>query len=180
MQKQDFIIQQFVSLREEIKATKQRIFLIVFFGLIAVPLLTFLSVTKPHLDYVAPMLPFLVLVITVLFFAEQNALMRCGHFIRQQIEPKLAESDGWEFWLESRPNLRRMDKYFAGCFMIVFFVFYFLAVAIALNSQLWTSPVLGGKTDMGLWAGGVTYAIGAIWMIVTLAHHWQYCTTTRD
>src|SRR5262249_53785790 len=137
MEKQDFLQQQFITLREEIKATKQRVFLVVFFGLMAVPFMSYLVTTnREALDYAGPLLPFLVLVITVLF-AEQNALMRCGHFIRSVIEPNIKDSPGWEAWLESRPALRRMDKYFAGCFMIVFFVFYFLSVAIGLNSSLW-------------------------------------------
>ncbi len=181
MERLEFLQQQFTTLREEIKATKQRVFLVVFFGLISVPLMSYLVATnRESLNYAGPLLPFLVLVITVLFFAEQNALMRCGHFIRSVIEPAVKDSPGWEAWLESRPDLRRMDKYFAGCFMIVFFVFYFLSVAIALNSSLWSSLSIAGKQDYGLYAGGITYAIGAIWMIVTLVHHWHYCTTTRD
>jgi len=181
MTKEEFLKEQFLTLREEIKATKQRSFLIVFFGLIAVPLVSYLAVTnRESLTYAGPLLPFLVLIITVLFFAEQNALMRCGHFIRLVIEPSVPETAGWEAWLESRPELRRMDKYFAACFMIVFFVFYFLAVHVALSSDLWKSIPLSGNRDYGLYAGGVTYAIGAIWMIVTLVHHWTYCTTTRD
>lgn len=181
MNKHEFLREQFVTLREEIKATKQRSFLIVFFGLISVPLVSYLAVTnRDALTYAGPLLPFLVLIITVLFFAEQNALMRCGHFIRSVIEPSVPETSGWEAWLESRPELRQMDKYFAACFMIVFFVFYFFSVYIALSSELWKSFRLGNKQDYGLYAGGVTYAIGAVWMVMTLVHHWTYCTTTRD
>ncbi len=172
MDKNEFLRQQYVTLRDEIKATKQRAFLIVLLGLIAVPIVAFVAQTH-ELDYVAPMVPFLVLVLTVAYFVEQNALMRCGQFIRSSIEPQIMDAPGWETWLESKPDLRTMDKYFGGCFMIVFFVFYFLSVALAINT-LWVTSYTRAL------AGGLTYAIGAVWMVFTLMHHWKSCTTTTD
>lgn len=181
MERQEFLLQQFLTLRDEIKSTKQRLFLIVFIGLIAVPLIAYLAQSQAtSFGYVAPMLPFLVLVLTVLFFAEQNALMRCGHFIRANIEPQIMNAPGWETWLESKPDLRLMDKYFAGCFMVVFFVFYFLSTAVAII-KLAPESLQGDKPyEWRLIAAGAAYSIGAIWMVITLLHHWRSCTTTQE
>ncbi|HEY3244272.1 MAG TPA: hypothetical protein VGM03_13075 [Phycisphaerae bacterium] len=178
MDEHEFLKQQFITLRDEIRATKQRAFLIVLLGLIAVPIVAYLA-ESANRELVAPMLPFLILVLTVLYFVEQNALMRCGQFIRCAIEPQIKDAPGWETWLESKPDLRTMDKYFGGCFLIVFFVYYFLAVGLAIHS-LW----LGGSIEAAeginwrVAAGGVTYGIGAVWMFITLLHHWRSCTTT--
>jgi hypothetical protein len=178
MDEHDFLRQQYITLRDEIRATKQRAFLIVLLGLIAVPVVAWLAESQ-GLSYVGPMLPFLVLVLTVLYFVEQNALMRCGQFIRCAIEPQIKNAPGWETWLESKPDLRTMDKYFGGCFLIVFFVFYFLAVGLAVH-QLWISGAAEAVEGINwrVTAGGVTYAIGAVWMFITLLHHWRSCTTT--
>ena len=160
----------------EIKATKSRLYKTVCLGLVAIPVLTFLA-EQPGIRFVGPIIPFVVLLLTILFVAEEHALMRCGRYIRLQIEPTF--ESGWEQWLESQPKLRIMDKYLFGCFLIVFFVFYFSSVGIAIE-KLWTTDDGGLSTGIKAAAGGVVYGIGAIWMIVTLVHHWRSCIATSE
>ncbi|MCK6457484.1 MAG: hypothetical protein L6Q92_13270 [Phycisphaerae bacterium] len=177
MDKNEFLREQFITLRAEIKATKQRAFLIVLLGLISIPIIAFLA-EQQQLGNVAPMLPFLVMVLAILFVAEQNALMRCGHFIRENIEPKIEGASGWEAWLESNQQLRLLDKNFVGCFMVVFFVFYFISVGVAID-HLWTVDAQFAPAQWRGILGGVTYGIGAVWMVITTLHHWKSYTTTQ-
>ncbi|MFQ5492187.1 MAG: hypothetical protein ACE5GE_15835, partial [Phycisphaerae bacterium] len=83
----------------------------------------------------------------------------------------------WESWLEAQPDLRTIDRYFFGCFLITFFVFYFGSVGLAIRT-LWTSDDLAMSGEAKALAGGVVYGIGAIWMLVTVGHHWRACTRT--
>lgn len=173
----EFLTAQFSTLREEIKSTKMRLFSIVALGLISVPVITYLS-THDGMRYVAPMIPYLILVWTILFLSEQNALMRAGQYIREHIEPKMAGDNGWESWLEARPHTRTLDKYFHVCFVLVFFVYYFISVGYAVES-LWTGEWDKGEIGWKMIAGLVTYGIGAVWMVATMLQHWRSCTTTN-
>ena len=140
------------------------------------PALTYLAET-PGTRFVSLVLPFAVLVVTILFVADQEALMRCGRFIRECIEPRLDEVGGWEAWLESQGGMRVVDKCLFGCFVITFFVFYFVSSGMAIE-KLWTHDgfVIGGENSAIV--GGVAYRIGFLWMLFTLVHHWRSATST--
>ena len=176
MEKQDFVKEQYQALRAEIGATKSRLFKTVCVGLVVVPVLTFMA-EMPEVRFVGPIIPFVVLVLTILFVAEEHALMRCGRYIRERIEPLIEQGAGWEAWLESQPSLRMMDRCLFGCFLITFFVFYFASTGLAIAS-LWTSGDGGMSGGYKAAAGGVVYGIGALWMIFTVLHHWRSCTAT--
>jgi hypothetical protein len=177
MDKHDFVLQQFLALRREIESTKKRLFKTLCLALVIIPGVTFLA-ELPEIDWVGPLVPFVVLVLTILYVADEHGLMRCGRYVRERIEPLIEEGAGWEAWLESQPHLRQMDKYLLGCFLITLFVFYFGSVGVAIT-KLWTAEDTAAMTGGGkAIAGGVVYLIGAIWMIITVAHHWRSCTTT--
>jgi hypothetical protein len=178
METQDYVMQQFIALRREIDATKSRLFKTLCLALVIVPLATYLA-ERPESEFVGPVVPFIILVLTILFVSEANALMRCGRYIREKIEPHIEKDAGWETWLESQPQLRLVDRYLLGCFLITLFVFYFSSVGMAI-SKLWTSETsIGGMSADGkAIAGGIVYGIGAVWMIITVVHHWRSCTTT--
>ena len=176
MEKLDFVKEQYRALRSEIDAIKGRLFKIVCLGLVIVPVLTYLA-ELPGTRFVGPLVPFVILVLTIQFLSEEHSLMRCGRYIRERLEPLIEEGAGWEAWLESQPDLRRMDKSLFGCFTITFFVFYFMSVGMAIET-LWTSDTGGMSSEYKAIAGSVVYGIGAVWMIVTLLHHWRACTAT--
>lgn len=117
MDKQEFLREEFSALRREIDATKTRLFRTLALALVVVPAVTYFA-SKPEAFILGLIVPFLVLVFTMLFVAEEHALMRCGRYVRERIEAKVADGAGWEGWLEAQPHLRAMDKYLLACFVI--------------------------------------------------------------
>ena len=176
MEKLEFVKEQYQALRSEIDLIKNRLFKIVCLGLVVVPVLTYLA-ELPDTRFVGPLVPFVILMLVIQFLAEEHALMRCGRYIRERIEPLIEQGAGWEAWLESQPGLRTMDKCLFGCFVITLFVFYVLSAGMAIE-KLWTSDAGGMSGEYKAVAGIIVYGIGAIWMIIILLHHWRSCTAT--
>jgi hypothetical protein len=157
MDRNEFLTQHFRTLREEIKAIKARSFWIVAMGLFGIPVIMFMA--QDSSKFVSIPVPYLVLVIIIMFLAEQNALMRAGRFIRLRIEPHVEDTIGWEEWLESRGDLRLMDRHFFACFILVFFLYYFMAIGNALQT-LYSGPVADDRDKLWLYGAVVTYGIG--------------------
>ncbi len=176
MDTKDFLVEEYRTLRREIASTKMRLFMIVALGSIAVPLLTYLA-EMPDSQFVGPVLPFVVLVLTILFVADEQALMRCGRFIRERIEPHFESGTEWEKWLEEKSDLRVMDRCLFGCFIITFFVFYFVSSGMAIE-KLWTGDKVGIGNESIAIIGAVAYAVGALWMGFTVIQHWRSSTST--
>ncbi|MFQ5490492.1 MAG: hypothetical protein ACE5GE_07200, partial [Phycisphaerae bacterium] len=107
----NLIKEEFLALRSEIDQTKKRAVRTVWLGLTVVPVLTFMA-EMPDVQFVGPLIPFVSMVLTILFVSEEHALMRCGRYIRERIDPRLEEGAGWESWLEAQPDLRTIDRYF--------------------------------------------------------------------
>lgn len=177
MDKQEFLKEHFRTLREEIKAIKSRSFWIVAMGLFGVPVLTYMA--QGATKYVSLLVPYLVLVAIIMFFAEQNALMRAGRYIREMVEPHVANSVGWEEWLESRRELRLMDRHLFACFTLVFFLYYFMAIGNAIE-RLMSDTAHTESNPYWLVGASVTYLIGAIWALSTLFLHWRSCVGTSE
>ena len=158
MEKSEFLKQQYLSLREEVKETKDRIFKTMGFGLVVVPASHFLSQAY-KIDTVTLSLPILVVVVALIYLAENNALMRCGRYLKHHIEPEIREVIGWEEWLETKSSYdtRAVDKYLSYAFYLLFFVYFagsvFLASRFALETygMLPTSLLLGGYVAIGIW-----------------------------
>jgi hypothetical protein len=124
-------------------------------------------------------LPFLVLIIIVLYLAELNAMMRAGRYIREHIETRVAGAPGWEGWLESRGEFRLMEKHFSACFILVFFAYYFLAIGIAIMRLMQdAADDPSGMYQYLLYGGIVAYAVGGLWAVSTLLHHWRSSLST--
>ncbi len=106
-----FIIEEYKTIRDEIKATKARLFLINSVGIAGVPmLLSWLA--KDDSNSISLMifecfLPFIVVASIPVFLSENRNLMRCGRYIRKHIENELTNTEkyhshiGWERWLET-------------------------------------------------------------------------------
>jgi hypothetical protein len=176
MEERQVLIQQFQALRSEIDGAKARMFRIAVLGALGIPVLIYLA-EKPDAGFLAPILPFAVLVLSMLFMHEQHSLMRCGRYMRERIEPLIEEGAGWEAWLESQPYLRVMDKTVFWCFLLASFVFYFSAVGLAISKLLDSGDaVIPGQYKV--YVGGAIYALTAFWMAITVLHYWRYCTST--
>lgn len=132
MNKDEFIKQQYISLREEIKETKTRIFKTIGFGLTVAPGFYLVSqLQNQKFGFIILTIPFLVIVVGLIYLAESNSLMRCGRYIRLIIEyPFITDILGWETWLEKPDEnfeTRNVDKY-------LFWGFYFLSSLYFLGS----------------------------------------------
>src|SRR5262245_33862607 len=126
MNANEFHRDEFLTLRDESKATKATLFWIVTIGLVGVPLLTYLPSQAGV--YVLMLLPSSVLVLIVLVLAEQSSMMRSGRYIRERIEKQESRPAGWESWIESRSEFGLADRHFLAWTLIVFFVYYFVTI----------------------------------------------------
>ena len=173
MTREDFLTHQFVTLRREIEGQQVRLFWIIMIGLLGMPALGYflLSATTP----IWLGLPFFLLVLIILYLAEQNHMVRAGRYIRDYIEPEVEFSPGWETWLAKHAELRLVDKHFSSCFIVLFFLYYFLSIVFAMD-RLVRAAFVGDPSGPGWWwvcgAAG-TYAITTIWGMATLIQHWR-------
>jgi hypothetical protein len=172
MEENQFLRDQFASLRNEITSIQVRIFWTVMIGMLGVPTMTYLTWDTDALVWIV--MPFFMLVIIILFLAEHQQMMRAGRFVREEIEPRLTGTPSWEAWLESRPDYRLLDRHFFACFTLIFFVYYAVSVSTSIE-RLWG---LAMKEETGLYwpflyGACASYAIVTIWAIYTLMHHWR-------
>ncbi|HPM23813.1 MAG TPA: hypothetical protein PLP66_07890 [Phycisphaerae bacterium] len=172
MTREDYLNHQFATLRREIEGQQTRIFWIIIIGLLGMPALGYFLLSST--TYMWLTLPFFVLVLVILYLAEQNHMIRAGRYIREYIEPEVGFSPTWEAWLAQHAELRLVDKHFSSCFVVLFFLYYFLAVVFALDRLV--SEALLRPSDPGwYWVAGAAgvYAITTVWGVVTLVHHWR-------
>lgn len=138
MDRDTFLRLQFEALRTEIADTKARTFRTLGFGLAVVPGAHFLAAVY-NVDALMISVPVLTIVVALLYLSENHALMRCGTYILEHIEPHVPEVCGWEEWLAAPRGIRRrtVDVYLSYAFYLVFLVYYagsvFLAVRFALH-----------------------------------------------
>jgi hypothetical protein len=126
----DFALQQFLTLREEIRETKDRLFKVMTFGIIGVPAANYLARTF-NVPGLLLILPGLVLIIALMYLAENHGLMRCGRFIREEVETRYPDVVGWEGWLEVNTERRSVDRYVAYSFFLLFLLYYVGTVTMA-------------------------------------------------
>jgi hypothetical protein len=172
MKREDYLAHQFVTLRREIEGQQVRVFWIIMIGLLGMPALGYflLSATTP----IWLALPFFLLVLIILYLAEQNHMIRAGRYIREYIETEVDFSPGWEAWLAQHAELRLVDKHFSSCFIVLFFLYYFMSIVFAMDRLVMTA--LGDPSGPGwwwVWGAGGAYAIATIWGLATLIHHWR-------
>jgi hypothetical protein len=179
MDNEEFLKQQFITLRSEIEARQSRLFRIVSIGIIGVPVATYFAASADSFVWIS--MPYFVLLLILSFIAEQNAMMRAGRFIREQVEKRGGFSMGWEEWLESRPAYRHMEAHFFAAFIVIFFLLYFVSVGMAM--QVLSGEAGSDRTGQyKYWLYGAigTYIIGAIWALSTLVQHWKSSVSTTD
>jgi hypothetical protein len=102
MERDKFMEIEYQTLREEIKQTKDRIFKLAGFGLIGMPsAYSFANIYD--IQVLVLSLPIMICTIFLLFLSETRALMRCGTYIKNKLEPNINNNAdtriGWEAWL---------------------------------------------------------------------------------
>ncbi len=157
MQKDDFLRLQFTTLREEIKETQKRIYLILALSALGVPPIQTVAL-KFEIQALIFGIPIVVFAFMILFTEENAAMMRCGQYIREHVEPAVDGVVGWEQWLEEGGTSRRSSNiYVAVCAYFVLFAHYLVAVSAAAGaggSELWRG--LAG------FAGDHLHAVGGV------------------
>jgi hypothetical protein len=193
MTTEEFLKQEFITLREEIKETKRRMFLVVVLGTLLVLVGSFVvemaapaakldegerSVPTPYGSLGSAAIPYVVLLLILLYVAEQNSILRCGRYVKEHIEPKIADTIGWERWLESQPGHRRIDKAFLASFLVIFLIYYCVSVGVAANAlanafgETWSAQI----ATISL----VPYVAGGLWAFIVALRHWHAMTRTTD
>ena len=136
----EFLKLQYEALRTEILATQRRAFQLMTAGVLGLPLLSYFiqgqtknnSATAPQTTgaaygFVLTMgLPIVVIVIALLYLADNNAIIRAGYFIRTKIE-RYVPVLGWEEWLETRTPLTRGTERHVTIAVYILFLLYYLA-----------------------------------------------------
>jgi hypothetical protein len=129
MNKEDFKKMEYCTLREEIKETKSRIFKIAGLAIIGTPSAYFLGKAL-QMELFTLFLPAFICIILLFYLSESHALMRCGYYIKTNIENEV-DNQGWENWLEQRTesgDRRLVDKLVNIFFNFIFIMYYIAAV----------------------------------------------------
>lgn len=170
MSVEEFMKQQYITLRDEIRASKGRIFLIMILGTLFIPAAGYAAIATSAV-FAAASMPFVVLVLMLAFVMEQNSIIRAGTYLKNHVEPHIEGLTTWEHWLESNNALRDTDRYFFGSFLLVFFLFYAVGSGSAIEAMMKDWP-------QHVYYVGATYVIGGIWFVIVLMRHWHACTST--
>ncbi|MBK9127554.1 MAG: hypothetical protein IPM13_07105 [Phycisphaerales bacterium] len=172
MTREEYLSNLFATLRREIEGQQKRIFWIIIIGLLGMPALGYVLLSETtHMWLV---LPFFLLVQILLYLAEQNHMIRCGRYIREYIEPEVGFKPAWEAWLSEHAELRLVDKHFSSCFIVLFFLYYFVAIVFALQRLIdaaQASP--SGSGWYWVAAASIAYGIMTLWGVATLLRHWR-------
>jgi hypothetical protein len=172
MDKGRFMELQYLTLRKEIEDTKARIFKIAVGGSAAVPVARYV-VQAYDIEAAMVLLPFLVIIVTLLFLAENNALMRCGCYIRKHIESQIPVL-GWEEWEETETefDVRAADRYSVYSFYVLSAVYYVVCVWLAVSFAFTVGVPVG--------IGAIfVYAALGIAVATALCRRIRFGTTTK-
>ena len=164
----EFMKQQFLTLRDEIREFKARIFWLLIIGIFLVMAAGYLAAEHPN-AFANAAIPFLLLGLMLSFISEQNNIARAGRYLRET-EPQLERLMGWEHWLETKPRLREVDHAFVLGFSVLFLVFFAITTSLTLVQ-------LDKKAhEAYVWAAAAAYALGAFCIGVVLWRHWRSST----
>ncbi len=169
----------FNTLRDEIKATKARIFTLLLAGLVGSPILTYFVVNSS--SYIFKLVaPLLVLLVLVLYLSEQTMLMRAAQYIRKHVESDDAD---WERWVGSF-KLRSAERQLFGMFIIVGLFLFTILTMIAMKElkTIEYNRFSAFSYEYFFWKYGVMafYCIATVWALGTLARFWHAATSTDE
>ena len=165
----DFVKHQYLTLRDEIRESKARIFWLLIIGIFLVMAAGYLAAEHPN-AFANAAIPFLLLGLMLAFVAEQNNIARAGRYLRETVEPRIQDLTCWEHWLESKPKLREVDHQFVLGFSALFLIFF------AITTSLTLAQLDKGAKEWYVWAAGIAYALGAFCMAYILWRHYRSST----
>jgi hypothetical protein len=162
----EFTKQQYLTLRDEIRESKTRIFWLLIIGIALVMISGYLAAEHPS-AFANAATPFLLIALMLSFTAEQNNISRAGRYIREVIEPVNEQVPGWEHWLELKKPVREVDHSFVIGFSVLFLAFFAIATSLTLR-----------QLDMEghewlVWCAGIAYGLGAVLVAYVVWRHWK-------
>lgn len=170
MSTDEFLRQQFLTLRDEIRESKARIFWILILGMALVLACGYLAAEHPSALGNAA-IPFLLIGLMLSYVSEQNNIARAGRYLRETVEPRIQDLVGWEHWLESKPRLREVDHSFVLGFSVLFLIFF------AITTSLTLAQIDKHATnELYVWAAAIAYALGAFCIAIVMWRHWRSST----
>jgi len=166
MTEEQFTFQQYLTLCEEIRSSKARIFWLLIVGIVLVVAAGYLAAERPQ-AFTNAAVPFLLIGLMLSYIAEQNNIARAGRYVREVVEPRYQGALGWERWLESKESLREVDHYFVVGFSVLFLIFFAVTTSLTLYNldkyqKAWY-----------VMAAGVAYSLGAALVAYLLWRHWR-------
>jgi hypothetical protein len=165
----EFMKQQFLTLRDEIRESKSRIFWLLIIGIVLVMVAGYMAAEHPS-AYANAAIPFLLLGLMLAFISEQNNIARAGRYLRETVEPRIENLVGWEHWLETKPRLREVDHSFVLGFSVLFLVFF------AITTSLTLVQLDKSAHEAYVWAAAIAYGLGAFCIAIVLWRHWRSST----
>jgi hypothetical protein len=135
-----FVEAEYNALRQEITDCEDRNFKLIAGGLLIVPTAEYLAKTQ-HIGIIRLLLPLIIIAFFILFFAQLQAIKRCGVYIRLYIERDVPGVTGWENWL-SGPAPRGYETLLNVSVYLISALFYVIALLIAATVNLSGDPVL--------------------------------------
>jgi len=172
MSTDEFAKQQFLTLRDEIRESKARIFWLLIIGIVLVMISGYLAAEHPN-AFANAAIPFLLLGLVLSFVSEQNNIARAGRYLRE-VEPQSENHAGWERWLETKPRLREVDHAFVLGFSVLFLIFFAVTTSMSLVAIDKRS-----SNEAYVWAAAIAYALGAFCIAVVLWRHWRSSTAAE-
>jgi hypothetical protein len=165
----DFMRQQYATLRDEIRESKARIFWLLIIGMVLVMVAGYLAAEHPS-AFANAAIPFLLLGLMLSFVSEQNNIARAGRYLREAVEPRIVDLVGWEHWLENKPRLREVDHAFVLGFSVLFLIFF------AITTSLTLVQLDKHAHEAYVWAAATAYGLGAFCIGIVLWRHWRSST----
>jgi hypothetical protein len=131
-----FIELEYQTLRSEIEKSKESMFKLLVGGAAVIPAAQSVAITY-EIAAITFALPLIVVVLVILFLAENHSVMRAGKYILEQIEPRVEGEGGWETWLHSmarqRAGTRTVDKLLIFAFAILASCYFVVSVVLAVR-----------------------------------------------
>lgn len=172
MPTEDFMKQQYLTLRDEIRESKARIFWLLIIGIFLVMGAGYLAAEHPT-SFANPATPFLLIALMLAYVTEQNNIARAGRYLRDTVEPTIQNVVGWEHWLESKPKLREVDHQFVIGITVLFLIFFAITTSLTLTQ-------LDKHAHEGfVWAAAIAYLLGAICIVYVFYRHYTSSTAAN-
>jgi hypothetical protein len=174
LDKEKFLELQYNTLREEIETRQDRHFKLAAGALLIVPAVQLLPAGTngagangaAGAEIALPLLiaaPLVVLSLYILYFSEHLAIMRCGRYIKEQIEPPIESPTpkitGWETWLENVPRSHEREQ------MIGFHLLYIpLYISAAIAAAPAGTRLLGWSAAFWLSVYGIVGVLAVLYV----------------